>query len=114
MEMTVRIQEGFQKAYLIVEDADKKFLRYRNCAVAMDVFDKFEKEPHKLPLIRREAMEVGRDWFGFDAVVTHPGRRVVNGWEFTLDGNNDHVQAIGFERETDARRWLNSQFGIRT
>lgn len=114
MEMTVRIQEGFKKAYCIVEDADGKFLRYRNHAVAMDVFDKIEKESHSLPVLTRESREVGRDWFGFDAVVTRPGRRVANGWEFTLDGKNDHVQAIGFEREADAIQWLTSRFGIRT
>ncbi|WP_312360379.1 hypothetical protein [Agrobacterium sp.] len=114
MEMTVRIQEGFRKAYCIVEDADSKFLRYRNHSVAMDVFDSIQKEPHLLPVLARESMEVGRDWFGFDAVVTRPGRRVTNGWEFTLDGNNDHVQAIGFEHEHDARWWLTSRFGIKT
>ena len=112
MEMTVRVQEGYQKDYCIVEGADGKFLRYRNHEVATHVLHELEKNRHSLPALTRQSIDVGRDWFGFNAVVTRPGRCILNGWVFTLDGNDDRVEAIGFDLEIDARQWLNSSFGI--
>ncbi|AIC28140.1 hypothetical protein IE4771_CH03046 [Rhizobium etli bv. mimosae str. IE4771] len=98
MEVTVRIQEGgLRNAYCIVEGTDGHFLIYRNHAVAADAFDRMQKSSNPLPLLTRDSREIGLDWFGPDARSARPGRRVLRGWEFTLDGNNDRVQAHGFQ-----------------
>ena len=113
MEVTIKIQEGIRDAYCIVEDPDGHSLIYRNHAVAVDVFARMQKSSNPLPVLTRDSEEIGLDWFGLDATSSRPGRRVLHGWEFTLDGNNDHVQALGFEQETDARQWLSDLFKFR-
>ncbi|CAN7340457.1 hypothetical protein LJR010_001761 [Ensifer adhaerens] len=113
MEVTIKIQKGLRDAYCIVEDADGHSLIYRNHSVATDVFARMQKSANPLPILTRDSQEIGLDWFGVDVTSSRPGRRVLRGWEFTLDGNNDHVQALGFEKESDARRWLSELFGFR-
>lgn len=114
MEVTVRIQVGLRDAYCIVEDADGHSLIYRNHAVAADVFACMQKSSNPLPMLTRDSKEIGLDWFGQSVRSSRPARRVLHGWEFTLDGNNDQIQAHGFEREADARKWVSELFGICT
>lgn len=111
MEMTVRVQQSYD-LYCLVEEASGRFMRYRNPAVAHDISIRLSKEPSSVHMLTRDSKELGLDWFGADATVVRPGRRVGTGWEFTLEGNNDHFQVFNFEIERDAREWVSSRFGI--